>query len=81
MLTGDRCTLHLKSLKAFVAWAETKGYRKEPTKGTFEILRLRHADGGIPILFFTKIRSKEHVTCQRDGLKLVRRWLRERSRD
>lgn len=76
-----RGLLHLSKLDDFAAWAESSGFEREPTKGDFEVLRLRPPaiEGRVspPITFFVKA-SAEHVTAFDAGLKLVRRWIRER---
>jgi hypothetical protein len=78
----DRALLALGKVKEFTAWAVSQGYRVEPTKGTWEILRLR-IPGQPPVLFFTRYKtasggSPQHATCQSAGTKLVQRWIRSR---
>ena len=74
-----RGLLHESKLEEFAAWAEERGWRREPTKGHYEVLRLsKHADGRI--IFYQRDRSR-HVTIgsdQRRGYALVQRWMRER---
>ncbi len=76
MISGDRHTLHLSKLDEFAEWAKSKGYLREETKGTYEVLRLRHYEGGKPLLFYARASAVEHASSQRDGLVLVRRWIK-----
>lgn len=81
---ANRQLLALSKIEEFAAWACTQGFQREPTKGVFEVLRLRASDQP-PILFFTRYRSlsgkePQHATAQEEGVKLVRRWLYSKKR-
>jgi hypothetical protein len=75
--TRHRGKLHQSKLDAFVAWAESQGFQREPTKGPqfHEALRLRYP-GHRPLIFYYA--GNEHLTAYGPGLALVRKWLRER---
>jgi hypothetical protein len=74
----DRRLLALSKLGEFAAWAKTKGYRREKTKGHYEVLRLRKP-GEKPRLYFRRdVGGGVHATCQAASVGLVKRWLRER---
>ena len=50
---ADRATLHLSKLDDFAAFAGTRGYEREPTKGAYEVLRLRKGDAP-PLLYYRR---------------------------
>ena len=50
---ADRATLHLSKLDDFAAFAATRGYVREPTKGAYEILRLRRGEEP-PLLYYRR---------------------------
>ena len=85
----SRAHLHESKIDEFAAWAEKHGWERQPTKGEYEVLRLRkvrvpgqkikksHRD---PIIFHQRLRS-DHATIgwnQSVGHGLVRTWLNER---
>lgn len=72
----SRNLLSLTKVESFAQWAVTQGYKVEPTKGSYEILRLRKK-GKSPILFF-KRNSGEHATSYGDGTALVQQWINTR---
>ena len=78
----SRCLLALHKLEEFAAWAVADGFVREPTKGFYEVLRLRWGqlvDGRRmqPYIFFKRDGAK-HATTQSEGTQLVARWLRSR---
>jgi hypothetical protein len=74
----NRYLLALSKLDEFAAWATTKGYQREKTKGRYEVLRLRKL-GEKPRLYFRRdVGGHVHATCQAGAVGLVRQWLRER---
>ena len=75
---ANRYLLAYSRLEEFATWAETQGYKREPTKGDYEILRLRR-ETMTPRLYFRRdVGGQVHVTCQDKAVGLVRRWIRER---
>lgn len=85
---ADRATLALHLVDDFADWAERNGYRREPTRGAYELLRLRRviASGRAklppPLVFFRlDCGGRFPAAAQANGLKLVRRWIRERRRE
>lgn len=78
----SRQLLAVHAMERFAAWAESVGYKRLETKGTYEVLRLRQ-DGGKPIIFYRKLSTnagKEpvHLTSFDEGTRLVLRWIKER---
>ena len=74
----DRMTLHLNKLDAFASWAATHGYKREPTKGVYEVLRLR-LGANAPLLYY-RHHHGDHATSTGAATNLVDRWIRERKR-
>jgi hypothetical protein len=72
----SRALLVLTKVVDFAAWAVCQGYKVEPTKGTYEILRLRKK-GESPILFFKRDKGA-HATSYGDGTTLVQQWINTR---
>lgn len=74
----DRSRLHLSKLDAFAEWAATQGYEREPTKGYYEVLRLRRK--GEPPHIFHRHEGGDHATTIKGSTYLVTRWLRDKRR-
>lgn len=73
----SRNQLHKSKLDEFAAFAATKGYRREPTNGTYEVARFRLYDRSgtpPPIIIYTRLRG-EHFTVFGDGYDLVEEFL------
>ena len=75
----SRSLLALTKMEEFAAWAVSQGYRREPTKGTYEVLRLRKK-GESPVLYFKRDKG-EHATSYGDGTKLIQTWINTRKQD
>ena len=78
----SRSLLALAKLEEFAVWAVTQGYRREPTKGSYEILRLRKK-GEAPVLYFRRDKGMmggepQHATSYGDGTTLVQQWINNR---
>jgi hypothetical protein len=71
-----RNLLALTKVVDFAAWAVCQGYKVEPTKGAYEVLRLRKK-GESPVLFFRRDRG-EHATSYAEGTTLVQQWINTR---
>lgn len=56
----DRSTLHRNKLDAFAEFAAPLGWRREPTKGEYEVLRLVHAEHK-PIVLYAR-HGTDHAT-------------------
>lgn len=56
----DRATLHVSRLVGFSQFAAAQGYKAEPTKAAFEVLRLRKGSGAV--LIFHKRTRTDHIT-------------------
>lgn len=80
---ADRSTLHVSKLDDFAAWAESQGFTREPTRGTWERLRLHHPKRRHPLIVYERIGSQGggklvHLTVLDRDRDVVRRYLRER---
>jgi|GEM_PF-2360147 hypothetical protein len=72
----SRNLLALTKLVDFAAWAVCQGYKVEPTKGTYEVLRLRRKSES-PVLYFRRDKG-EHATSYGEGTALVQLWINTR---
>lgn len=75
---AERGKLHMNKLNEFTALMESWGWKQEPIKGDFEVLRLRSLVGEL-VIFFKRIGSV-HVTAQSDsnGPSMIDAYLNER---
>jgi len=66
-VSSIRGVLHLNRLDAFAEWARALGWRREPTKGLYEVLRLRHPKVQAPIVLYARTEPTDHATVPHDG--------------
>jgi len=78
-VSSVRGLLHLNRLDAFAEWAKTLGWQREPTKGFYEVLRLRHPRVRVPIVLYSRGEPTSHVTVPFEGpaLSLINRFMKE----
>jgi len=88
-MPANRSKLHISKIDEFATWAtENRGYTREPTRGDYEILRLRGPKDTQPIIYHLR-GGCHHATApeQRKGHQsvggagLVDIWLAERKRE
>lgn len=81
----SRCTLHVNQLEPFIAFCQSLDWVKLPTKGDFEVLRMRHPKAKEPLLVHKKLGRwdpKEnsfklvHYTTWGQSAVLVKQFLR-----
>jgi hypothetical protein len=70
----DRGLLHFSQVDALTEWAAKRGWKQEPTKADFEVLRLRN--GKQCAIFHRKSLAKEHLTVWGDSERLAREFVR-----
>lgn len=71
-----RSLLHLDHLDEFRAWSEARGWKSEPCKGFYEVLRMRHASHSAPVIFYKRAEAKQHATaCDGVGTQLVKAFV------
>lgn len=75
----SRSLLHLTKLAAFKAFCASRGWREEPIKGPYEVLRMTRA-GSPTLIVYTRNTATEHCTVHGIALEMTRAFLRERSR-
>lgn len=63
----------MTKIDEFAEFCAGKGYAREPTKGAYEILRLRK-EGEPPVTFYQRT-GTDHATAQGKGLGLVSSYL------
>jgi len=73
---AERGLLHLDKVDAFAAWLEARGWVREPTKGIYEVLRMRSPEAPAPMILFARDRSR-HATTQGGTHRLVREFINE----
>jgi len=72
--------LHKSKLEDFAKWAEERGWKRQKTKGDYEVLRMKWP-GEPPMIIYTKLEAKEHYTTYEIGDVLVRQWIRDRKQE
>jgi hypothetical protein len=84
MQNRRRDLLHRDRLHEFRLWAARNGYVIEPTKGAFEVLRVREAGGGAPIIFHERGSNtsgngdgSDHITATGKGVRMVLDFLHD----
>lgn len=79
-MTRSRCLLHLNKLDTFKVFCASRGWRDEPIKGPYEVLRMTRT-GSSPLIVYARNRATEHVTVAGVALEMARAFLRERTRN
>jgi hypothetical protein len=70
----DRGLVHFSHLTVLADWAKARGWKEEPVKDTYEVLRLR--SGKQCAIFHKKHAAQEHLTVWGDSEKLARQFMR-----
>ena len=73
-----RDLLHKNQLSAFREWLIADGWTIEPTKGFYEVLRIRKPNHAAPVLFYLKHEPTEHITTFGLGTSLARQFVNAR---
>lgn len=74
-MTTSRNRLHQNKLQAFTEFCKFFGWVQTPTKGGFEVLRMRHPDNKDPLLIYRQLKAKEHLTSHGVADRMVSRFL------
>ena len=72
---AERCLLHQNKLDLLKWWLSSKGYKIQPTKGMYEVLRAKN--GKDTVIIFEKAGAKEHLSVQEKDYRLIRQFIRE----
>ena len=74
-MARSRCLLHKNKLAEFQAWCEERGWKAEPMRGDYQVLRMRHERTREPMIVYTKNIAPEHLVVYGVGLQLARAFL------
>lgn len=80
MSSRSRSQLHRTHFDAFVAFCESCGFKRVPTKDPFEVLRMtppRKGTGG-PLIVHSRDSAKEHYTTWGVSADLAQQFFRAR---
>ncbi|WP_067753019.1 hypothetical protein [Orrella dioscoreae] len=77
----SRCTLHKTRLAAFQTFCEGRGWTAEPTKGDYEVLRMRHPDRRFPLIVHDRHDAPEHYTTWGESARMLGPFLRARTQE
>lgn len=82
MSNRSRSQLHHTHFDAFVAFCESCGFKRVPTKDPFEVLRMTppHKGTGGPLIVHTRADAKEHYTTWGVGADLAQQFFRTRNK-
>lgn len=73
-MSRSRCLLHKSKLDDFKEWLQSLGWKVEGVKSCYEVLRMRHSEHGV-LIIYQKSGAKEHCTTFGIGNRLVYTWL------
>lgn len=74
----SRCLLHKNKIDEFAKWLFERGWKKEDTKGFYEVLRMRHPRHKDPLIVYYRLNAKEHLTVHGVALEMSRQFVREK---
>lgn len=75
---ANRHTLHLKHLEEFTEWLILDGWTIEKTKGYYQMLVARKAGRKHPLILYSKLEIKEHLTVRDMDMPVVRAFFRNK---
>ena len=74
---ADRSRLHISKLEDFKEWLVKDGWKIEEPKGTWEVLRARKAGRQNPLIVYTKMNAKEHLSVMDRDSGVIGAYLRD----
>ena len=74
---ADRYRLHKSKLEDFKNWLINDGWTIENPKGTWEVLRARKEGRKNPLLVYTKMDAKEHLSVMDRDRSVLGAYLRD----
>lgn len=77
-MSRSRCTLHKTKLMDFTVFCRSRGWVSEPTKGCYEVLRMRHPDHAAPLIVHDRIAAAEHYTTWGESQTELIAWMKSR---
>ena len=75
---ANRSMLHISKLEDFKQWLVEDGWKIEATKGIWEVLRARKSGRRNPLIIFTKMDAKEHLSVMERDTGVIGAYLRDR---
>jgi len=84
MSNRSRSQLHHTHFDAFVAFCESCGFERVPTKDVFEVLRMTpppHKKSGGPLIVHSRDCAKEHYTTWGVSADIAQQFFRARKRE
>lgn len=74
---ADRSRLHISKLEDFKEWLEKDGWEIGEPKGTWEVLRARKSGRQNPLIVYTKMNAKEHLSVMDRDSGVIGAFLRD----
>lgn len=74
---ADRHRLHTSKLEDFKEWLVKDGWDIEEPKGTWEVLRARKSGRNNPLIVYTKMDAKEHLSVMDRDSGVIGAFLRD----
>lgn len=74
---ADRHRLHISKLNDFKEWLIKDGWDIEEPKGTWEVLRARKSGRNNPLIVYTKMDAKEHLSVMDRDSGVIGAFLRD----
>lgn len=74
---ANRSRLHISKLEDFKAWLLKDGWSIEEPKGTWEVLRARKSDRKNPLIVYTRMDAKEHLSVMDRDSGVIGAFLRD----
>lgn len=74
---ADRHRLHISKLDDFKEWLVKDGWDIEEPKGTWEVIRARKSGRKNPLIVYTKMDAKEHLSVMDRDSGVIGAFLRD----
>lgn len=74
---ADRSRLHINKLEDFMKWLIKDGWKFEEPEGTWEVLRARKEGRQNPLIVYTKMNAKEHLSVMDRDSGVIGAYLRD----
>lgn len=74
---ADKHRLHISKLEDFKAWLIKDGWSIEKPKGTWEVLRARNSGRKNPLIVYTRMDAKEHLSVMDRDSGVIGAFLRD----
>lgn len=71
-----RNQLHISKLGDFTLWLMAHGWQYQPAKGEYEVLRMTKESIKGPLLVYSRLASKEHLTVYGHSDRWFNKWMK-----